>query len=347
MSEYVNELRDSAKQVVDGTGVAAAEAVIWPLVAELGWLLTTVPEELDGLGMGVQEACALFTELGRGLDQSPFLPAMLAVDALCQSSVADKADLVMRFATGECVTAPLSVPAITLDSSAGTLSGMQAALASADNASHALFWTAAKDCVVLVPLDQAGVEIKARETWDTTRRLFDVTLQNLALDQQLVLAKGDEAASLIARIETLRDFGLAADSLGASAKLLDITIDHLQTRKQFGRPLALFQALKHRCADMKTLNAGAEALLADSLNRVGADLSSADAQLKAKTVKYLACSAYADVAEDALQLHGGIGMASEHECHLFLKRAMLNEQLGDQLDSYPASIADSFLSAQG
>mgnify|MGYP006107267309 CR=1 FL=1 len=340
MSEYLNELRESARQVIDGSDTPALEATTWPLMVELGWLLTTVPETLDGLGLGIQEACALHTELGRGLSESPFLPAMLAIEALSHSEFAEKADWIATIAGGQCVTASLVTSTISLESS--RLSGLQLAVLSADNASHVLVWTQAADCVALVALDQPGVTVTLREAWDTTRRLFDVRL-DVPLEQQLVLAQGNAAARLIARLETVRDFSLAADSLGAGAALLDTTVEHLQTRHQFGRPLALFQSLKHRCADMKCLLAGAEALLADSLIQVGDDLASADARLRAQKAKYLACSAFSDVAEDALQLHGGIGMASEHPCHLYLKRAMLSEHLGDAEDSYLTAIADSLL----
>jgi alkylation response protein AidB-like acyl-CoA dehydrogenase len=188
------------------------------------------------------------------------------------------------------------------------------------------------------------VELIERPTWDITRRLFDLRFTKVALDEQLVLARGPVAQDRIARLQTLRDFAMAADSLGAGAALLDITVEHLQTRRQFGRPLALFQALKHRCADLKTLLAGAEAMLADSLARVGDRICDPEVHTRAKKAKYLSCSVFSRVAEEALQLHGGIGMASEHPCHLFLKRAMLNEHLGTQGGGYEADIAEHFLS---
>lgn len=346
MSEYLNELRDSARQVIDSAGLPASEETTWPLMAELGWFLTTVPEALDGLGLGVVEAGALHRELGRGLTQAPFLPAMLAIDALSHSDLEDRAELIMNFATGGCVTTSLAQSALAL-ASGTTLAGTLPAVLSADNASHVLVWTADSDCVALVALDQAGVEVTARATWDITRRLFDVTFTGVALAQQRVLARGEAAATLLARLIALRDFGLAADALGAGDALLDMTVEHLQTRKQFGRPLALFQALKHRCADMKALLAGADALLADTLGAVADDqLASPDTALRAQKARLLACSAFSQVAEEALQLHGGIGMASEHPCHLFLKRAMLSEHLATGADASAAAIADQYIAAR-
>lgn len=343
MSDYLNELRDSARQVVAGAGTPMLEDTTGPLIVELGWLLTLVPEELDGLGLGVLEATALHSELGKGLNQAPFLPAMMAIDALCQSALADKAEWIGRFTTGDLVTTSLAEPCIALQDS--VLSGVAGVVQSADNASHVLLWTSDEQCVALIDLQQSGVGLVARETWDTTRRLFDVKLNNLALDSQVVVASGADAAKLIARLRTLRDFALAADSLGGGNAILELTIEHLRTRRQYGRPLALFQALKHRCADLKNILAAAEALLNDSLSRLADDIDSPEAQLAAKKAKYLACATYAKVTEEALQLSGGIGMAVEYPCHLYLKRSMLNEHLGAGEDHYPDFIAEQFLAS--
>ncbi len=346
MSDYLNELQDSARQVVSDAGLPATEEKTWPLIVELGWLLTSVPEAEGGLGLGIEGVCALHAELGRGLSQAPFLPALMALDAVCQSELADKSSWLARLTAGEWATAPLAEPELSLqsaDSATAAMTGQVAALQSADQASHALVWTDDKDCVALVPLSHPGVELIERPTWDATRRLFDLHMNSVKLDEQQVLARGTKARRLIARLQVQRDFALATDSVAAASALLEMTVEHLQTRTQFRRPLAMFQALKHRCADLKALLAGAEALLQDSLAGLGDDVDTAATQLQGKKVKYLACSMFARVAEESLQLHGGIGMAAEHPCHLFLKRAMLNEHLGSGTGSYEADIADSLL----
>lgn len=349
MSDYLVELVESARQVIAGVGTPAYEQETWPVIVELGWLLASVPESLDGLGLGVKGACMLHSELGRGLSQAPFLPAMMALDAICQSDLAEKPAWVERLTTGEFATASLVEPELGL---AGTgalknaFTGLVPAVQSADRASHVLVWSGEAGCVALVPLAQAGVEVIERPTWDITRRLFDLRFSQVVPEEQLVLASGSAAASLIARMQTLRDFALAADSVGAGKALLDMTVDHLLTRRQFGRPLALFQALKHRCADLKTGLAAAEALLNDSLAQLGDRIGDPESSLDGRKAKYLACSTFSRVAEEALQLHGGIGMAAEHPCHYFLKRAMLNEHLGACKGGYESGIADSFLGEQ-
>ena len=97
-----------------------------------------------------------------------------------------------------------------------------------------------------------------------------------------------------------------------------MTIDYLKTRRQFDRPLAMFQALKHRVADLKVEHRrgrgaalGARRVRRSTLAEMGA-------------LKALATRVYAEIAEEAIQLHGGIGLTQEHPCHLFLKRAFLN-----------------------
>jgi alkylation response protein AidB-like acyl-CoA dehydrogenase len=351
MESDVSELRDSARQVLSGLGVAAEEDSAWTQIAALGWLMIATPEALGGLGMGLAGACALHVELGRSLATVPFLPAMLAIDAVCRSSLPDRENVLERLTTGEeYIAAPLvdGVMPVQCDSErVMRMSGTAPAVPSADRATQMLVCAADGECVALVPLRQAGVQVMQRPTWDATRRLFDVEFTQIALDENLVLARGAAARTLGARLAVTRDFALAADAVGGAAALLALTVDYLQTRQQFGRPLALFQALKHRCADLKALTEGAAALLSDSLGKHSAqyegDLPSRDVELAGMAAKQLACAAYAAVAEEALQLHGGIGMTSEHVCHLFLKRALLNEHLGRGPDSTERALADSLL----
>lgn len=340
MNEFLKELQDSARQVMQGAGTPAKEESTWAQLVELGWLLAAVPEELDGLGLGVEGAVMLHLELGRNLAEVPFLPATMAIEALCHSGLANKAELIANFTMGGgFASAPLIEPEVSTHN--GVLNGKVATVQSADNASHLLVWASDKSSVALVAMDADGVAFTSRPTWDVTRRLFDVTLTNVT--PEYILAEDSVAEAMIVRLQNLRDFALAADSLGGSAALLDVTLEHLKTRVQFGRPLASFQALKHRCANLKTEIATAEALLNDSLSRVATEIGSDDAVFKGKKAKYLASQTYANVVEDCIQLSGGIGMAQEYPTHLYLKRSMLSEHLGTLGNRYAADIAETFL----
>lgn len=331
MSVELNELRDSVRQVVDGYEGYGAADMFWQQSVELGWLMVGIPEELDGLGMGDSAATAVHLELGRGLSGAPGLTTMLAIDAVCHSELSDKSEWIGKLISGEAATTTLA------DSALSANGGSLTATLSADSAAYALVWTADKQLLALIDLSLNGIKRRERKTWDKTRTLFDITFDNINVAEQTVLASGDKAAQQIERLIALRDYALAADSIGAASRLLELTVEHLNTRIQFRRPLAMFQALKHRCADMKTAIVASEAMLLDSL-------ASTTPMTKAAAAKLLACQTFMDVAEDCLQLHGGIGMADEHPCHLFLKRALLNQQLGSG-ESYEQRIAEQFLAS--
>lgn len=304
MSLTRSELEEAARKAFEGS---LAEDR-WETIAEMGLLMAAVPEALGGLGLGGEAVGAIHVELGRALVPGPAIAQMMAIEALAASEVGG--DLIERAMGGEVMTASLAT-----DESLNCVPD-------ADRASHILVVTPGR--VALVPLD--GATIVARETWDRTRRLFDVTLS----ENGIVLAEGDAADVLASRIEARMLLALAGDSLGGADAILGLTIDYLKTRRQFDRPLALFQALKHRVADMKTQLAAADALF-----RARAAESATLTEMGA--LKAHATTVYRAIAEEAVQLHGGIGLTMEHHCHLFLKRATLNAALGGDADRREAA----------
>lgn len=318
------ELHDAAQKAFPADQLTPARDASWQLAAEMGWLMITLPEDAGGLGLGADSAAAIHFELGRVLSTAPLIPALLAVDALAAADkLADRESWIERATTGELITTSL-LPQGGVTAEAGTLSGTLAAVPDADLAGHVL--VLAEGIAALVPLDAAGVTVSERPLWDKSRRLFDVALNGAAIDPALVLAEGDAAQALEQRLLGQLQLALAADSLGGANATLDMTVEYLKTRKQFDRPLAMFQALKHRCADLKVHIAAAEALLWS--RAVDGDASVTDLG----SLKALATDVYRLVVEEAIQLHGGIGLTEEHPCHLFMKRAMLNLQLGGSLD---------------
>ena len=117
---------------------------------------------------------------------------------------------------------------------------------------------------------------------------------------------------------------LACDSIGGAEIIFDATVAYLKTRKQFNRLIGSFQALKHRCADLKVLLevSGTSVEQAVQAMREHSELAGL-----ASMAKFYAGDAYAHIAGEAMQLHGGIGFTWEHDCHLYLKRAKLNQAL--------------------
>ena len=322
-----SELHDAVQKAFPADALKPDRDQSWKLAAEMGWLMLPLPEEAGGLGLGRDSAAAIHFELGRVLSTAPLIPAMAVVQALGASeTLADKESWIERATTGEFITLSLlpgnGSPIAFNGRSTSPLSGTLAGVPDADMASHVLVCGAEQ--MVLAPL--AGATVTERPLWDHSRRLFDVTLGSHVVDPALVVAEGEAARILADRLQAELLFALAADSLGGANAMLDLTVDYLKTRKQFDRPLAMFQALKHRCADLKIMIGAGEALLWSEAVKPQVSLAQAGG------LKAHAAEIYRYVCEEAIQLHGGVGLTDEFYCHLFMKRANLNVQLGGDAD---------------
>lgn len=305
------ELEAAAAQAFDAQELAPEAEASWHTIAEMGWLMMCVPEELGGLGQGNEARAVIHQALGRTLVPGPMIAQMMVIDALAGGVRSNEADALLEAAmAGQVMTASLAL---------GSGENVLTAVPDADLASHAL--QVNSELIALVPLSEC--EIVKQETWDGTRRLFDVKVPD---EQGVTLAKGEVARDLAEAIRANMLLALAADALGGAEAALAVSVEHLGTRRQFDRPLAMFQALKHRCADLRVAISLADALLWQE------SASSELALARAGALKALACRVYKQTAEEAIQLHGGIGLTQEHPCHLFLKRAFLNCVLGGDAD---------------
>lgn len=293
MSMNRTELQDSARKAFGEAGLVPDADASWANLSDMGWFMMTVPEAQGGLGLGAEAASVIHYELGRALVPGQAIAQMLVIEALATTG---QGALLARAMSGEVMTTDLCH---ALD---------------AEKAS--LILLVSDDRIAIAPIASFAHHV----SWDETRRMFDVTTGD-----DTVLVSGPAAKALADRLRAQLLLALAADSLGGAEAALTMTIDYLKTRRQFDRPLAMFQALKHRVADLKIAHRAAEALLWNratgmpSLTEMGA--------LKAHCT-----TVYARIAEEAIQLHGGIGLTLEHPCHLFLKRAFLNRTLGGDAD---------------
>ena len=313
---------------------ALRDAELWTTAASLGWPALTVPDAAGGLGLGFAESAVLFEELGRALAVIPQLPTVLAARAIALAgSEAQQGRWLPAIAAGELACA-ISSPELQAEPSlqiAGdgdhlVLTGEAADLLQGGDA----------DLLVLLARDQGGelayvvvepvadgITVTVERTVDRTRHLARARFDGLRLpaDRRLEGAAGGALATLL----TEAALAVAADAVGGANEIFERTIEYLKTRQQFGKPIGSFQALKHRCADHKVALEASRAVVAEAVQLYAQ--GAADAPLMASLAKAYACEVYAKVAEDALQLHGGIGFTWEQDCHLFLKRAKLDQAL--------------------
>ena len=309
---------------------------LWQRGAELGWTGLAVPEDLDGAGQGVVELCLVAEELGRAAAPGPFLDSALTALALARAG--RRAELVRSLAVGEVKASVAHHGAVvgSFDGDELVLSGRATAVQAADSASWLLVTVAMGDGGRrLVLADRSSASVEARRTLDETRRWYDVVLDGVRVPS------GDVVTADEADVGWLADAGAvltAADSLGVGERLLEMTVGYVKVREQFGRPIGSFQSVKHKVTDMLTTLKGARA--ATYYAAMALDAGVADAAAASSVAKAFTGEGVAALAGEALQTHGGIGFTWEHDLHLYLRRAKVNEVLyGTAAEHYERLVA--------
>jgi alkylation response protein AidB-like acyl-CoA dehydrogenase len=303
----------------------AHDALLWRRIVEAGWLSMALPESSGGQGAGLGELSLVAEELGRGLASSAFLPTVLVARALAGNG----AEALEAIIAGEAMaTVCLAEPDAGWDPSAmqtradgRTITGRKTLV---PGASHARFLVVsamsdAGGALFLVSSGGGGVEVRESVSMDLTRSFAEVTF-NSAPAQPI---RGGAAA-----VTRLQDEGAAlicAETVGASAKLLEAAVAYARERTQFGRPIGSFQAVKHRCANMLIALEASRAATDVAVRSL--DASTSDASQEVSAAKAYAGEACARLAADALQVHGGIGFTWELDVHLYLRRIRSNRAL--------------------
>jgi alkylation response protein AidB-like acyl-CoA dehydrogenase len=288
---------------------------LWSRAASLGWLAVGIPEQYGGLGLGCHGLAILHNELGRQAAPGPYIPTLSAAQAIVEcGSEAVRAAWLPRIVFGEVSAAvPASIAAPLTWSGTG-VSGALRCLGGRD----ATFVLApAGDVWVIVEL--AGAEVSAMPIWDRTREVIDIRLHDA---KPVAVLKGEGVGEALLRAMAL---ATAADSRGGARSITERTIAYMKTREQFGQPIAGFQALKHRAADLATKLAVMDEMVAHAVHKTAED--EADADIWISLAKAEVTEAFVFIATDCVQLHGGVGFTWDYDPQIFLKRARLNEVL--------------------
>jgi alkylation response protein AidB-like acyl-CoA dehydrogenase len=175
---------------------------------------------------------------------------------------------------------------------------------------------------LLVPRATPGVTVIPAESLDLTRRFAEVRFDNAAVPQSAVVGNPADTSSEIERQLQVANVIQLAEMVGAMNRAFDITIDWAFNRYSFGRPLASYQELKHRFADMKAwLEAGHA--IADAAARHAQDESDAAAEYTSAGKAYMGIYGV-ELVQDCVQMHGGIGVTFDHDMHLYLRRVVID-----------------------
>lgn len=307
-------------------GDRSLTAPLWrALTGELGLAGLLVPEHLGGAGASAREAAVVLEELGRAVAPVPFWESAVVATSvlLAAPDSAPQRELLARLAAGE-QTAALLVPLPTAPHAPLTglvvegerVSGTVTSVAGALDADVLLVPLASADGIALVAVEASLATITPVVSLDMSRPLADVTLDGVPIGEALI---GPGAEDAVRRGLGAGAALLASEQLGVAQWCLTTTTAYLKERRQFGRVLGGFQALKHRLADVYVLVESANA----AARYAAAALAEGDPDTAVATaVAQAYCSDVAvRAAEEMVQLHGGIGMTWEHPAHLYLKRA--------------------------
>ncbi len=334
-----------AREVMEGPASHSAQA--WGRMAELGWTGLPFPEEHGGAGLGVVELCIVLEELGRVLAPVPFLPTVLAGTAIHEVGTdAQRREWLPGICAGDTIATlaiaedrgsddPASLALRAERSGDGfALRGRKLFVPDAGDACLLLVAARTGDdaerdvALFAVPRDAAGVAVTPMKSMDLLRPLYEVAFDGVSLPASSLL--GGEAAGG-AGVGRCLDRGMVmicAEMLGGAEKCLEDSVAYAKERVQFGKPIGVNQAIKHKCADMLFEVESARSITYFAAWAAGA--SPEEAPLAAAMAKAFVSDAYRRVSAENIQIHGGVGFTWEYDCHLYFKRAKSDEcWLGD------------------
>ncbi len=302
-----------AKRDARGANRALLEAAdepkpaFWDEVAGLGWLGLHVPEDHGGSGFGLPELVVVVEQLGRAIAPGPFVPTVIASAVI---AAAAPEEIQKRFLPGLADGSVIGAFALGGDVTVanGQASGSAGVVLGGGLAD--LLLVAVGDDVALVEGSAGGVTVEVPSNLDQGRRSARVTLDGAAAE---VLPGAGQALVDYARLL------LSAECVGVARECTEQAAAYAKEREQFGRPIAMFQAVKHHCANMLVATELSTGLVWDAARAAadGGDEFSAAAAMAAT----VALPAADECANLNIQVHGGIGFTWEHDAHLYLRRA--------------------------
>jgi alkylation response protein AidB-like acyl-CoA dehydrogenase len=296
------------------------------LAVRQGWTGIGVDEERGGQGGGPLELSILAEELGRGAVPADALYASI-LGAVALAHGLDGGTLIQQLAEGHCGAAlvhPGDQPVDTtpLGSAANLVVG-------AWEADLLLRWDGSRLDVYLGETQYR----RKRRLVDRTRSVADVALQGNPIER----VEGVDASALRS-VAALGAVVVAADALGAAQRMLDLTVEYVGERIQFGKPVGSFQAVKHTAAEMLVAIEGTRAAIQYAAWALGADEPGSDLDAWVAKAKASRCATF--IADKALFLHGAVGYTWEHDLQLLFKRAKSDADLLGSAAVYDERIAD-------
>jgi alkylation response protein AidB-like acyl-CoA dehydrogenase len=335
LSESQEFLTDSARKFFAGECPSAEvrrlmetdtayDATLWAKLTNQGYTGIIFPEEYGGVGLGKVELMLLMEESGRALLPGPFFSTVVLAGSVLDAvaTPAHKKQYLAPICRGEVRStvalvedsANWDLRSVGLSASNGKLTGEKFFVSDAAIADFLIVVT--RDGVFAVDSKARGLKISPMHGMDLTRKLYVAEFSNTPAE------KIGSACDLALAFD-IATAALAAELVGGMQHTLDITVEYAKTRKQFGKPIGMFQAVQHQCADMYLETESSRS----AVYYAGWALeeNSPDASTAVSIAKMYASDAARTVGNRGIQIHGGMGFTWENDLHLYYRRAKASE----------------------
>jgi alkylation response protein AidB-like acyl-CoA dehydrogenase len=307
----------------------AFDANLWAKLAEQGYTGIIFPEEFDGVGLGIVELILLMEEAGRALLPGPFFSTVVLAGSVLQTVA--NTDHQRKYLGPICRGQARATVALLEDTASWDPADVQMTVVNGKLKGEKLFvpdaavadWiiVVARNGVYLVDAKASGIRIVPMQGMDLTRKLYSVQFDSAPVE------KLGETSGLTKALDVAAG-ALAAEMVGGMQRTLDITVEYAKTRKQFGKPIGMFQAVQHQCADMYLETESSRSAVYYAAWALGENAP--DAAAAASIAKIYASDASRSVGNRGIQVHGGMGFTWENDVHLYYRRAKACEMaLGD------------------
>lgn len=331
---FLGKASTMAKVRLHTQSMAPMDDNLWSAMADLGWCGVHLPEALGGLELDWMSLCLLQEQMGRHLACVPFFDSVvLTASALKARATHPLAKhWLEKIAQTACVAAMSlngELAQATPNDKGWQLTGTWRDVGSAPMAQLLLLpaQTPTGETVLFALTPQCEhLNVTPHTTLDRTRCMAQVHALGVDVSVDQCLAQGQDADALLAEAKYLGAIGLAAEQVGVAQRCLDMALAYVLERQQFGRTIASFQAIKHRCAQMLVEVESARSAVYGAACMVDTQPDLQTLMVNAAQARVTATQASQFCARENLQLHGGVGFTWEYDPHFFLRRAQASSQ---------------------
>jgi alkylation response protein AidB-like acyl-CoA dehydrogenase len=330
------------RAVVEGDEERAAE--VWKTLVQAEWPGLTVPTGQAGSGATAVELVLVLEELGRAADPTPFLATTSHyVPLVAESRPADWPDLLAAVTDGGTGTASFESNGVRAEPAADgwRLTGSVRRVLDGDRAGEIAIAASTGSGVGVFVVPGHSVAATRKRAFDNSVHIADLVVDDVHVPSTRA-ATGDEVSGAVERAREHAVVGVAAVTVGACQRILEMTLEHVRHRRQFDVPIGSFQAVKHMAVDMYVAIERAQALCQFAALAIAEDDDRRP--VASSMAKAAAGDAQRIVARHGMQLFGGLGFTWENDLQIFVRRAKLGEHLLGSAASHRNQVARAILS---